>query len=158
MRNHRPGCDCRMCAPQTATASERFWKFVLKTDGCWLWTGAVSKNGYGHFTVRDSHGERQTGAHRFAFEFYSGEMPPSDQHVCHGCDNRLCVRREHLFLGTPKDNEQDKSSKGRARNQNSGKESCVRGHVFTPENTIHEKRGGRQCRACKRLRAAKAAA
>ena len=34
-------------------------------------------------------------------------------HVLHHCDNPLCVRFPHLFLGTDKDNHQDRAKKGR---------------------------------------------
>lgn len=35
--------------------------------------------------------------------------------VMHKCDNRPCVRPDHLFTGTPKDNMDDMIAKGRAR-------------------------------------------
>lgn len=33
--------------------------------------------------------------------------------ICHSCDNPACVRPDHLFQGTPKDNVHDMLYKGR---------------------------------------------
>lgn len=38
---------------------------------------------------------------------------PKGQNVCHHCDNRQCIRPDHFFLGTQKDNLRDASSKDR---------------------------------------------
>src|SRR4051812_36213829 len=73
---------------------ERFWKFVHKTESCWLWTGQL-KNGYGFF--RD--GEKQVYAHRFSYEAFVGPIPDSCEidHVrARGCTHRNCVRPDHL--------------------------------------------------------------
>ena len=45
------------------TATPRFWSKVNKGDGCWLWTGTITYNGYGKFGPRL--------AHRIAFESMS---------------------------------------------------------------------------------------
>jgi len=44
-----------------------------------------------------------------------GEEPPSDRDLCHRCDNRRCVRPDHLFVGTRLDNMQDAAAKGRVQ-------------------------------------------
>lgn len=126
----------------------RFWARVAKGEGCWLWQGSVSPNGYGRLTVD---GE-VVGAHRFAFELTSGAAVPDGFYVCHRCDNPTCVRPDHLFLGTPKDNVDDMIAKGRQRLTGRPKAKpthCKRGHEYTPENTGYwGPNQHRHCRTC----------
>ncbi len=87
---------------------EWFWDHVQETDTCWLWTGGKTGLGYGMFV---SHGQH-TYAHRLCWEIVNG---PILEGMCilHKCDNPLCVRPDHLALGTQADNMADCRVKGR---------------------------------------------
>lgn len=88
---------------------ERFWSKVEKTDSCWIWRGELMASGYGKIKIEG----RYWLAHRFSKFLADGEL--SDElFVCHTCDNPPCVRPEHLFLGTARDNGRDMSAKGRS--------------------------------------------
>lgn len=90
---------------------ERFWSLVEKTDGCWAWKGYTQEGRYGHFMVTPGH---RQGAHRVAWQIAYGAIPDG-LHVCHRCDNPSCVRPDHLFLGTHRDNMRDMVARGRNR-------------------------------------------
>lgn len=85
-----------------------FWNKVNKTDSCWEWTAAKS-NGYGVCAISNTKIEK---AHRFSWMIAFGKIPDG-LFVCHKCDNRGCVRPEHLFVGTNHDNVKDMISKKR---------------------------------------------
>jgi hypothetical protein len=88
--------------------TERFWKKIKKTDGCWFWPGAINNKGYGHSWMYPNN----ELAHRIAWQLTYGPIPDG-LYVCHHCDNRRCVRPDHLFLGTQQDNLHDMKVKGR---------------------------------------------
>jgi hypothetical protein len=97
----------------------RFWAKVQKTDGCWVWTGCKMK-GYGQF----GYCRRNVLAHRFS---YAQAYGPIEAHmmVCHRCDNPSCVRPDHLFLGTQKDNLDDCAAKGRTNRVRGERHRCA---------------------------------
>lgn len=92
-----------------------FRKFALDPAGCWAWLAGIGSSGYGNFHIAG----KSVKAHRVMYELVFGPIPPgSGAHgtcVCHTCDNRKCVRPDHLFLGSQQDNVADRDRKGRAR-------------------------------------------
>ena len=90
--------------------TERFWKYVQKTDSCWVWTGAKAHGGYGVLSISRKQGIVR--AHRLSWEIHNGPIPEG-MDMCHTCDNPSCVNPSHLFLGTPHDNAIDMMEKGR---------------------------------------------
>lgn len=94
---------------QMSSAQRRLLRGIRIGDGCWEWQKGKTSHGYG--TIRTS--QKTVGmAHKISWELYRGAVPPGF-YVCHSCDNPACVRPDHLFLGTQKDNMQDCSRKGR---------------------------------------------
>jgi HNH endonuclease len=102
---------------------------VRKSEGCWEWTGGTN----GHYGVigLGGRGGGCTSSHRMSWRIHYGVIPDEMQ-VLHHCDNTLCVRPDHLFVGTRSDNMRDMVKKGRqptavhpglfsgARNPNAG--------------------------------------
>lgn len=95
-----------MTGPRPTEA--RFWPRVKKSEGCWEWTGALNSKGYG----RINHLGRNTLTHRCSWELHFGPIPEG-LFVLHRCDNRVCVRPDHLFLGDAGDNARDMAAKER---------------------------------------------
>jgi hypothetical protein len=106
--------------PRGLSPSDQFWLRVDKNGPtvrhelgpCWVWMGRPDKDGYGTTKI-GVHGRIPRRAHRQSWLFTHGEDLPSDVLVCHRCDNPPCVRPDHLFKGTQKDNVADRDAKGR---------------------------------------------
>ena len=100
-----------------ATMLDRFdSKWVPVTEcGCHLWTASVTKAGYGKFSRQDGT-TRWVLAHRYSYERVNGKIPDGLL-VCHKCDTPSCVNPEHLFVGTYTDNNRDRETKNRGRQQ-----------------------------------------
>jgi Autographiviridae endonuclease len=79
-------------------------------SGCWIWMACLDADGYGFFSAAPRGTPKR--AHRFAYARLHGPIPPG-LCVCHRCDVPSCVNPSHLFLGTPRVNNDDKIRKGR---------------------------------------------
>ena len=129
---------------------ERFWKKVNRSSTCWLWLGArgggrpdAPYNTYGIFRYRG----KNTQAHRLSWIIANGGIPDGLM-VLHRCDTPLCVRPDHLFLGTQSENMKDAAAKKRL--WQSRTTHCPQGHPYSEENTIVRPGGWRYCRICRR--------
>lgn len=90
-----------------ATLEERFWSKVAKSDGCWEWTAArlTRESGQSSYGIIGWNG-RSHPAHRIAWMLTNGPIPEG-MWVLHHCDNQGCVRPDHLYIGTHRDNTRD---------------------------------------------------
>ena len=147
--------------PKNMPVPGRWWQKVDRgTDAeCWPWIASRDPDGYGRFQVPTPTGQRHIRAHRFGYEMLVGPVPKG-MVVCHQCDNPPCCNPAHLFIGTPRDNNNDKVSKDRHAKLwgqsllNSRKTHCVRGHELTPDNSRFYRDGhSRRCKECEKYHA-----
>lgn len=97
--------------------ADRLWPKIARQapNDCWLWQGKINAYGYGVLTGHDRGGSQKTlFAHRLAFELPNG-ITPNELCVLHRCDVRACCNPAHLFLGTRRENAEDRDHKGRTR-------------------------------------------
>ena len=118
-------------------------------SGCWIFMGAVAKNGYGYLCT----GTHQSVglAHRLAYEALVGPIP-AGLHLDHKCRVRCCVNPEHLEPVSCRENVLRGVSPSAVHAR---KMHCDRGHPFDEKNTYTvSTTGQRKCRECRRVRRA----
>lgn len=90
-------------APRNASLDQRLSvSSVRAANGCLVWNGARSAEGYGHMSIEG----RSTLVHRLAWQVANGPIP-AGMFICHRCDNPPCIEVSHLFVGSPADNHRD---------------------------------------------------
>lgn len=125
--------------PKPPSHEDLFWAKVNKTSTCWLWTGSISKKGYGNFGA----GGKSRLAHRVAYQLIVGHIPVGLT-LDHLCRVRNCVNPEHLEPVTGTEN----TRRGDAGKYLADRTHCPKGHAYDDENTRYNRRGQRVCKAC----------
>jgi hypothetical protein len=125
------------CTPRQVVG---FWNRVQRSDGCWLWTGKISRNGYGRYNF--SQAPRYALAHRTSYEWaHQCSILPGFQ-IHHLCNVRHCVNPSHLEIVHISEHPR----------YNSSVTYCKRGHPFDDVNTYVYYRQGRPARSCRTCR------
>jgi hypothetical protein len=142
---------------KNAPPEVRFHRHYTPVEsGCWLWTGALDRKGYGQMNV----GGKTTSATHFSLFMDGRPRPHKNACALHRCDTPACVNPDHLWWGSHKENSQDMAAKG--RNNAVGlpkavaaqaakalaRTTCKRGH---PVSSAKIYNGCRQCGECRNL-------
>lgn len=128
-------------------------KFKVLENGCWQWTAGKTKAGYGHVGKTINGKMTKAYAHRISYTIFIGIIPEGLS-LDHLCRNTSCINPLHLEPVTHRENLM--RSPSAATSLNAKKTHCVKGHEFTPENTLSRQRVGRlperSCRTCRDIR------
>ena len=76
-------------------------RYEIDSNGCWIWTGAIHKSGYGQIKWKG----KSTVAHRVMYTIFKGEIPKGLV-IDHLCNIKKCVNPEHLEAVTTSENTQ----------------------------------------------------
>jgi hypothetical protein len=127
---------------------ERFSRlYAVAESGCWLWTGALDRKGYGRFRLAGA----AVPAHRAAHVLFIGEIPTRFV-IDHLCRNPRCVNPAHLEAVTNRTNVIRGLSAAANRRRGDRTTHCPRGHEYTADNTRLSSKGWRVCRQCEAAR------
>lgn len=86
---------------------------------CQVWTASCANKGYGQVRINGKH----FIVPRLMWMLYHPDDWGTHSCVLHKCDNPKCVRLDHLWLGTYRENMRDCKQKGRLRIQTHPEES-----------------------------------
>jgi len=132
---------------------EKLWDRTLVKDGCWLWQGPQIK-GHGVISFSETYSEftHRLSAYLFFNFNLAGDRTKQINHKIE-CINKHCWCPDHIYVGTPSQNQYDSIEVG--THFNASKKMCPSGHEYTEENTkIHTRKRNnkiyqeRICRKC----------
>lgn len=117
--------------------------------GCWLFSGALTKAGYGVIRTngRNLYVHRVSAAIYLDYELFDSEHQVNHKDICLHTN---CWWYEHLYIGTQAENIHDSIMNGlHVSVIELQKTHCPQGHPYNEENTIIDKEGHRYCRVCR---------
>jgi hypothetical protein len=98
--------------PRPVSFAEYFWQRTAVAGECVEWQAARYPSGYGKVSYQG----RGVYAHRVAWQLTNGPIP-AGLWILHHCDNPRCVKPDHLYAGTAKDNAEDRENRGRGKSR-----------------------------------------
>lgn len=128
-----------------APLADRLFAKVNAEGDCWLWTGALNREGYGHINL--CRPRRTLRVHRAVWEMLVGPIT-DDMVLDHLCRIRHCVNPDHLEPVTQAEN----TARGAYRADATRRTECRRaGHPLTDDNLAPSGPGRSRgiCRQCK---------
>jgi len=125
----------------------RFFNLVEldPNSDCWIWTATLDRNGYGQF----KYNKKNVSSHRFIYVALknNGDWLDTKTVVRHTCDNKKCVKPDHLISGSFSDNLIDAYERG-MRVRKSTLPYCKNGHKRTDANIAYGSDGYIICKDC----------
>lgn len=80
------------------SCSKFYERAAVTREGCWIWKGAKLYNGYGLVSI----GGITYLVHRVSYVASVDDIPDG-MNVLHRCGTKLCIRPDHLVVGTQKE-------------------------------------------------------
>jgi len=81
----------------------------IDMEPCWLTRRSLASNGYGQMMFNGV----PWNCHRYSFYAHNGFVDlEKGKHICHKCDNKECCNPNHLYLGSPTENANDRFEHG----------------------------------------------
>lgn len=129
--------------PLSPTLFDRLTSRIAEREsGCSEYTGYICRHtGYGK--ISNSPGP-PIGTHVASWLLNRGEIPDGFC-IRHKCDNRKCIKIEHLEIGAPLENTRDMIERGRFDNYKERIDKCPDMHPYD----IVDQDGYRACSVCR---------
>ncbi len=116
-------------------------RFKVSENGCWIWSGALSSEGYGILNID---GERKY-AHRMTYQLFVGPIHHW-QELDHLCRDRRCCNPAHLEAVSSYENSKRGNHPLFTVHR---KQQCRKGHDLTNPENRHQRNDGRyRCKIC----------